>query len=128
MFTITSVKLLGQWRRHVYESFLKTGAVIVSITIGAALAVLTPSAIAAGITIAWDASVSPEAADYKVHWGPSSGTYSNSVDVGNTTGHTLSGLGGGQTYYIAVTAHDINGARQSSFSKEVSATTSVAAN
>ena len=116
MFTTTSVKLLGQRLCHAFESFLKTGAVTVSIMVGAALAVLSPSAVARDVTLAWDASVSPDVGGYKVHWGLSSGSYSSDVDVGKTTGYTLSGLDAGETYYIAVTAHDLAGKNQSALS------------
>jgi len=56
---------------------------------------------------------------YIVHYGLSGGVYSNSVDVGNTTTYTLSGLGAGQTYYIALKARDANGLKKSKFSGEV---------
>ena len=101
------------------EFFLKTAAVSVSMTVGAALVVLSPSAGARDVTLAWDPSSSPNVGGYIVHYGLSSGIYSNRVDVGNTTGYTLSSLGAGQTYYIALTARDASGFNEGGFSNEI---------
>jgi hypothetical protein len=45
-------------------------------------------------------------AGYKIYYGTTSGTYTTSIDVGNVTNYTLTGLTPGLTYYIAVTAYD----------------------
>jgi TRAP transporter TAXI family solute receptor len=71
------------------------------------------------ITFAWNASASPNVGSYSVHYGLSSGNYPNKVFVGNQTNYTLSGLGGGRTYYIAVTALEANGTGESDFSDEI---------
>jgi hypothetical protein len=84
-----------------------------------------PSAYAAGVTLAWDPSSSPEVAGYKVYYkigspvppfdgvdaleGPSP------IDVGNTLSRPLSGLQDNTTYYFTVTAYDSLGS-ESSFS------------
>jgi hypothetical protein len=75
----------------------------------------------AQITLAWDASTSPDVTGYKVHYGTVSGTYQYSVDAGNATSYTFSGLSPGATYYFAATAYD-NAGGQSSVSNEVSYT------
>ena len=49
-----------------------------------------------------------------------SGSYSNTVDVGNVLTYTLTNLGAG-TYYIAASAYD-NSGNESGYSNEVSAT------
>jgi Fibronectin type III domain len=76
----------------------------------------------------------PGAEGYKVHYGPIS-RVQNTVDVGNTTSYTLSGLTNGQNYHVAVSAYartryfiaitdfygtDFAFANQSAFSPEVS--------
>jgi len=58
-------------------------------------------------------------AGYKIYYGTSSKSYSGSVNVGNVTSYTLTGLTQGQTYYIAVTAYNTSGS-ESSYSSEVS--------
>ncbi|OEU63361.1 MAG: hypothetical protein BBJ57_13710 [Desulfobacterales bacterium PC51MH44] len=76
------------------------------------------SASAAQITLAWDPNTESDIAGYKVHHGTSSSNYSSSVDVGNTTKYTLTGLQEGSTYYFAVTAYDYSG-NESVFSPEL---------
>ena len=54
-----------------------------------------------------------------IHYGTASGTYSQGIDVGNTTSYTVSNLIDGQTYYFAVTAYNAVG-YQSVYSNEAS--------
>ena len=75
--------------------------------------------LAAQIRLAWDPNNEPDVAGYKIYYGTSSKSYSGSVDVGNVTSHTLSGLTQGQTYYVAVTAYNSSGS-ESGYSSEVS--------
>ena len=65
---------------------------------------------------------SPELGGYNLHWGPSSGNYTSSVDVGSQTTYNVTGLTEGQTYYFAVTAYDNAGTLDSAPSNEVSTT------
>jgi PKD repeat protein len=60
-------------------------------------------------------------AGYKVYHGSSSRQYTASVDVGNVTSYTLSGLTSGRLYYIAVTASDTSG-NESVYSAEIPVT------
>jgi Domain of unknown function (DUF4082)/Fibronectin type III domain len=62
---------------------------------------------AANVTLAWDAE--PGVAGYRVHCGTSSGSYTQSSDVGTNTTTTVSNLTAGQTYYFAVTAYNSAG-------------------
>jgi PKD repeat protein len=55
---------------------------------------------------------------YKVYHGSGSRQYTASVDVGNVTSYTLSGLTSGQLYYIVVTAKDTSG-NENVFSNQV---------
>ena len=73
--------------------------------------------------LSWDPSVPTAtqpavATGYKIYWGTQSGSYSNSVDVGNVVTYTLTGFQNVTTYYFAVTAYDITGG-ESVFSNEV---------
>src|SRR2546422_606574 len=74
---------------------------------------------AAQVTLAWDPNTETDLAGYKLYYGPSSGSYQSSVDVGNLTSYTLSGLLEGRIYYFAVTAYNLS-LGESGFSNEVS--------
>jgi hypothetical protein len=80
---------------------------------------LSQIALAAQIRLAWDPNTESDLAGYKIYYGTSSRTYTNSIDVENVTTYTLSGLIPGQTYYIAVTAYDTS-YNESGYSNEVS--------
>jgi hypothetical protein len=54
---------------------------------------------------------------YKIHYGTASGAYDHSIDVGNVTTYTLTGLTKGQTYYVATTAYDTSN-NESGYSNE----------
>jgi hypothetical protein len=83
----------------------------------------------ASVTIAWDAPTTnadgtplTDLQGYRIHFGtvtPLTLDNSTSVDAGNDTEYTVTGLEAG-TYYFAVRAVDSNG-NASSFSDEVSA-------
>ena len=75
---------------------------------------------AADVSLAWDASTSPNIASYKIYYGVNSGTYTTTIPIGNQTTYTLTGIPNG-TYYFAVTAVDSSG-NESGFSNEVSET------
>ena len=51
----------------------------------------------ASVTLAWNPSASSGIAGYRLHYGTSSGTYPNVIDVGNTITATVSRLTAGQT-------------------------------
>ncbi len=72
--------------------------------------------------LAWDPpDISTDVTGYMIHYGTASGTYSQAMDVGNTTSYTVSNLIDGQTYYFAVTAYNAVG-YESVYSNEVSIT------
>lgn len=73
----------------------------------------------AQIKLAWDPNTEPDLAGYRIYWGKSSRSYENSVDVGNVTQYTLTGLTAGETYFIAATAYNFSN-MESDFSNEVS--------
>lgn len=74
------------------------------------------------VTLAWDASPSPEVTGYRIHLGVASGIYTSSGMVGKVTTKTVSGLAGGVTYFLAISAYDASGL-ESTFSNEISYTT-----
>src|SRR3989441_2597945 len=85
-----------------------------------ALCFLAPAlSSAAQVTLAWDPNTETDLAGYKLYYGLSNGSYPSSVDVGNLTSYTLSGLLEGRIYYFAVTAYNLS-LGESGFSNEVS--------
>jgi hypothetical protein len=82
------------------------------------LPVCVPMGHAATVTVAWNANSEPTVAGYRLYYGTSSGHYSYSVDVGNSTRCTLSSLQEGVTYYLAVAAYDVYG-NYSGYSNEI---------
>ena len=82
---------------------------------------LSPTNSLAGqANLAWDPpDISTDVTGYMIHYGTASGTYSQAIDVGNTTSYTVSNLIDGQTYYFAVTAYNAVG-YESVYSNEVS--------
>src|SRR5256885_15055841 len=82
---------------HSYRAWL--GACVLTVLCSLAPALSS----AAQVTLAWDPNTETDLAGYKLYYGPSSGSYQSSVDVGNLTSYTLSGLLEGRIYYFAVT-------------------------
>jgi hypothetical protein len=80
----------------------------------------TEVSLAGQVTLIWDPpDIFQDVTGYMIHYGTVTGTYSQSVDVGNTTNYTLSNLTDRQAYYFAVTAYNASG-YQSVYSNEVS--------
>ena len=95
---------------------------ILSIALLFALCAMPLSAAnAATVTLAWDPNTEPELSGYRIHYGTTSGSYDYSVDVGNYTSCTISGLAEGTTYYFAATAYD-SGNGESAYSNELAYT------
>ena len=70
------------------------------------------------VTLAWDPSPGSGIAGYLLYEGTASRSYSDVIDVGESTTATASNLVSGTTYYFAVTAYDTNGL-ESDFSSEI---------
>src|SRR5262245_37426898 len=81
--------------------------------------VIAPAARAASLPIQWQAVVSPNLRGYRVYYGTSSRSYSASVDVGNTTQYTLTGLTNCVRYYVAVKAYSQSSVLSTSYSNEI---------
>lgn len=78
-------------------------------------------AFGASVTLAWDASPSPEVIGYKIYVGPSTRVYTNIVTLSNVLTCTISNLNKGGTYFFTATAYDASGL-ESDYSNEVSYT------
>ena len=74
---------------------------------------------AAQLRLAWDANTEADLTGYKFYYGTASRSYGVPINVGKVTTYTLSGLTGGQRYYVALTAYDTTN-NESSQSSEVS--------
>ena len=102
------------------------GATISSIPDNPPSSPSTPSQ-TGNVTLAWDAPTTNEdgsdltdLAGYRVYYGTSSGSYTNSVNIGNFTSAVISNLSLG-TWYFAITAYNSSSV-ESSYSTELSTT------
>ncbi|QBQ54429.1 fibronectin type III domain-containing protein [Nitrosococcus wardiae] len=77
---------------------------------------------AAQAVLAWDDISEPSVSGYKLYYGSSRGNYNHSIDVGNQTSYTLTGLESEKTYYIAAKAYNQDKSKYSDFSNEITAT------
>lgn len=80
-----------------------------------------PSSASTSISLAWDPNSEPDLAGYRLHYGPSSGSYTETLDVGNQVTAELTGLTVGETYFCTVTAYNTSDL-ESGYSNEVSFT------
>lgn len=83
------------------------------------------AAIAGNVTLTWspslfnkDGTPLTDFAGYALYYGPASGDYTNSIDIGNVTTYQLYGLPEGMTWYFSVTAYDTSG-NESEYSNQV---------
>jgi hypothetical protein len=58
------------------------------------------------LLVSWNAVQDARVAGYKIKYGTTSGSYTQSLSVGNVTSSKLPGLTEGTTYYIVVVATD----------------------
>lgn len=79
----------------------------------------TPAS-AGTVALAWDAVTDTDLAGYRVYYGSAPGNYTQSVDVGNVTSTTISGLADCQTWYFGVKAYDTAGNESTNYSNEIS--------
>ena len=73
-----------------------------------------PSGTTNSISVAWTASLSPGITDYRMFYGDTSGTTTNTVDLGNVSSTVISGLTSGETYFVSIIAISPNGQSQAS--------------
>lgn len=96
--------------------------VTIAVMVAMLISGLVPSSFAGQANLAWDASSSPGVAGYKLLYGTASRNYTQSLDVGNTTSYTVTGLDDGKKYYFAAAAYN-SASVQSGYSNEVAYTT-----
>ena len=91
------------------------------------LGILPQSLLAARVDFSWLPNTEPNLAGYRIHYGISSGNYTDVIDVGLppvADGRVHAGIDDltpGQTYYFAATAYDSSGI-ESDYSTEISTT------
>ena len=71
-------------------------------------------------TLAWDPVADTDLAGYRVYYGTSPTSYTQSVDVGNVLSTTISGLTDCTNYYFGVKAYDTAGNESTTYSNQVS--------
>ncbi len=82
--------------------------------------ILSQSAFAANVNVAWNASTGSNISGYKIYYGTSSRNYAYNVNVGKSTSASLSGLQEGRKYYFAATAY--TSSAESNYSSELAYT------
>src|SRR5688572_22034571 len=80
-----------------------------STLLAALLLLMSGTASAQGVTIAWDPNKEADLAGYVVHYGTASRVYTHKLDVGKVTTATIVSLTAGKTYYFAVQAYSTKG-------------------
>src|ERR1700726_1577084 len=104
-------------------SFLRRSALwlgVASLLVGS----LSLAQAAQSVALAWNADTDPTVVRYNVHYGPSTGVYTQTLNAGNSTTATVQALTAGQTYYFAVTGYNAS-AQNSLASNQVSFAASV---
>ncbi len=74
---------------------------------------------APAVSLQWDPNPETNIASYEVSYGTSAGNYTTVVNVGQRTTASVTGLTGGQTYYFALAAYNLEG-QKSPVSAEIS--------
>ena len=79
----------------------------------------TPAALAGEMSLTWDPVSDSDLAGYRVYYGTSPSSYTDSKDVGMATQTTLTGLDPCTVYHVAVKAYDEGGLESLNYSNEV---------
>ena len=102
-----------------FKSIRRIGVLGFTIAACILFSAIASNALAAQVTLQWNANTEGDLAGYRIHQGTVNGSYSVHIDVHNVTTYTLTGLMAGQTYYFAATAYDTSG-NESAYSNQVS--------
>jgi hypothetical protein len=101
------------------KAFLTSGTTALLLCAGQAT---SAQEVSTTVTLAWNANPEPGITGYRLYYGNTSRTYTQTLDVGNSTVATVSGLQGGTPYFFATTAYNTLGL-ESTYSNEVAYTT-----
>jgi hypothetical protein len=63
----------------------------------------------ADVSLSWNTNSESDLAGYRLHWGITSGSPTQHIDVGNVTTGAITGLETGVRYFITVTAYNTSG-------------------
>lgn len=111
-------------RNFIYR--VKQCAARLILSCGLVMAMQVTAQASQNVTLAWNPNPNVNIAGYKIYYGVVSHSYTNSVNVGNTTSATISLSSPGTTYYFAATAYDSSG-NESGYSNETAFTVPLAA-
>lgn len=95
---------------HFLKSAVRFNRFAVCVGIGIFAAVAFAAADAGAVVLAWPPNPEGNIAGYRVHFGTASGSYSQTLDVGNVTNVSIPSLTAGTTYFFAVTAYNAQSA------------------
>ncbi len=84
-----------------------------------AIFLLAANGLAGEAKVSWTANTEADLAGYKIYQGTVSRNYTQTIDAGNTTSFTISGLSDNVEYFFALTAYDTAG-NESGYSAEIS--------
>jgi hypothetical protein len=82
--------------------------------------VSSQAAFAAAVRLTWESNMESDLAGYRVYYGTSSHSYTDTKDVGLSTTTDINGVINGTTYYFAISAYDTSG-NESLLSEEITA-------
>jgi hypothetical protein len=118
---LTLSKYAARYLSDFSPLLLKVPALSRLFAVGFTLLLLTAHAYAAEVTLTWtDPHNDPvEVGGYTLYYWQDDWDIPAHIAVGKQTAYTLTDLEGGQIYYIAVTAHDGYGGRESEYSNVV---------
>jgi hypothetical protein len=91
----------------------------VTLTLSFVCVLASLPAAAGTIGLAWDPVSHPDLDGYRIYYGTSAGDYTDPIDLGTVTQHTLTGMSDCTTWYVAVKAFDTSGQESDAFSNEV---------
>ena len=103
---------LVSWGLNILRRACRSGVIWITILLtgaGASFGAVAPPS-TYSVKLVWDRSPSLDVVGYRIYFGGESGNYSNSVEAGNLTSNSVSGLTGGSTYFFAVVAYNTSGA------------------
>jgi hypothetical protein len=101
------------------DQMKKTSVVHIIILSICAFILFAGVAEAVDVRLEWDEVTASDMAGYRVYYGTTSGIYTSTVDVGNTTECIIQDLSLGPTYYFALAAYDTENL-ESGYSDEAS--------